>query len=111
MIVREGIPGAAIWRVVLTYGAPLSLRKVGSPAPPRLGAFPLIDQSLALGGRLARNHHAWTVPSAHVSVTAAAGKRVTRSTSKVSERREVPISMVMSTTPTSTVNTLSMNTA
>src|SRR5438309_3030158 len=81
MVVREGVPGTAVGGVVLAHRAPLSLRKVRSPAPPWLSVFALIDQSLAFGRRRAasagdwlaqqfprravriRSAHAWTVPS------------------------------------------------
>src|SRR5204863_4984977 len=86
---------------------------------PGRSSLALVHESLAFGRRLAqelgrgavanRSAHAFTVSSDQVSVTGA-GSRVTRSTSNASERREVPISIVMSTTPTSTASTLSRKT-
>src|SRR5215216_3648492 len=114
----ERIPGAAIARVVLAHGAPLSFREIRSPAPPRRSPLTLLDQSLALrrltlqpvGGPVhSAAAHARTVSSDQHSVTRA-GRLVTRSTSNTSDRRELRISNVMSTTPTSIVSTLSTKT-
>src|SRR6266702_3130097 len=105
MVVREGVPGGAAGRVVLAHGPPLTLGQVRSPPPPGRGALALLDQSLAFGGRLtqglvvgaigSRSAHAWTVSADPISVTGA-GRRVTRSTSNASDRREVTISIVIS---------------
>ena len=51
VVVREVVPGRAVWRVVLAHGAPLALGQVRPPAPPGRGALALLDQSLAFGGR------------------------------------------------------------
>src|SRR5262249_27124294 len=67
------------------------------------------NEPLALGAFLGGELHACTVSSDQVFVTAT-GRPLTRSTSKTSDRRQVPTSIVISTTPTNMARTLRTNT-